>query len=272
MIRKTLITAGVGLLLLTLLFGKDAVSYIGTSVGWIHESVRRHVPVEFELERARKMIANLTPEVRSNMHVIAKEQIAVERLAERIAKMETRQTKGEVSLRRIQEELASGTHDIRFGSTMYTATEARDLAKSRFERFKTDDLTLHQLRRVLSARERGLAAAKQKLDGMMAAKQQLIAEVANLEARQKMNEVAQTTSDFSFDDSHLARTRELIRNIETRIQVEERLVDAELNYTDDILFDEEPTDMDDIVGEIANYFVKSPPAETLAEVSADNSY
>lgn len=272
MIKKTLFAASAGLLLLTLMFGRDVVSYIGTSIGWIHETVRLQVPVEFELDRARKMIADLAPEVRSNMHLIAKEEIEVEHLTERIAKLEARQAKGEISLKRIQQELDTGSQNIRFGSTAYTATQAQELASARFQRYKTDDSTLHHLRRVLSARKRGLEAARKKLDGMIAAKQQLWAEVASLEARQKMNEVAQTTSDFSFNDSHLARTRELIRDIETRIQVDERLVDAELNSTDDILFDEESSDSSDVAHEIANYFNAIPAAESLAEVTVDSQF
>jgi hypothetical protein len=205
------------------------------------------------------------------MHLIAKEEIEVERLTKKIETLEGRQAKGKISLQRIQTELDSGRSNIRFGSTLYTSAEAKELAKTRFGRYKTDDQTLHSLRRVLAARQRGLEAARKKLDGMMAAKQQLLAEVASLEARQKMNEVAQTSTDFSFDDSHLARTRELIRDIETRIQVEERLVAADLDVTDDILLmDEEQSDQEDVAGEIASYFSDDyPVSEALAEVSLD---
>ena len=272
MLKKSIVAAGCGLLLLTLLFGRDVTSYIGTSIGWVHDSVRQQVPVQFELERARKMIADLGPEVRNNMHLIAKEEIEVERLAEQIAKLETKQSRGKASLKRMSEELSSGSSKVRFGSTMYTSVEAKRLAKTRFERFKTDDATLHNLRRVLQARQQGLEAARKKLDGMMAAKQQLLAEVAGLEARQKMNEVAQTTNDFSFDDSHLARTRELIRDIETRIQVEERLVDAEFNFTDEILLDEETTDSEEIASEIAEYLRSVPAPESFAEVTFDEHF
>ena len=172
-------------------------------------------------------------------------------------------------MQRIQQELDSGREDIRFGSTLYTSAEAKQLAKTRFDRFKTDDQTLRNLRQVLAARERALDAARKQLEGMMAAKQQLLAEVASLEARQKMNEVAQTTSDFSFDDSHLARTRELIQEIETRIQIEERIAAADLDYTDDVLLmDETDQAEEDIADDIASYFADElPNAGALAEVS-----
>lgn len=269
MFKKTLIAAGTVLLLLTVVFGRAVPEYLETSLGWVQDSVRNQVPVEFEIERARKMIADLGPEVRNNMHLIAKEEIEVERIAKKIETLETRQLKGKASLQRIQQELDSGREDIRFGSTIYTSTEAKQLAKTRFDRFKTDDQTLRNLRQVLAARERALDAARKQLEGMMAAKQQLLAEVASLEARQKMNEVAQTTSDFSFDDSHLARTRELIQEIETRIQIEERIAAADLDYTDDVLLmDEHDQTEEDIADDIASYFADElPNSGALAEVS-----
>ena len=71
-----------------------------------------------------------------------------------------------------------------------------DLA-NRFDRFKTSDATLASLREIQTARQKSLDAARQKLDGMLAAKRQLEVDVENLEARLKMVEVAQTASNYS---------------------------------------------------------------------------
>ena len=46
-------------------------------------------------------------------------------------------------------------------------------------------------------------------------------EVENLEAQMKMVEVAQTASEFNFDDSQLSRTRKLLDDIRTRVEVAE---------------------------------------------------
>ena len=43
------------------------------------------MPIEFQIERARDMIKDLVPEIRKNMHVIAKEEVEVKRLDEQIA-------------------------------------------------------------------------------------------------------------------------------------------------------------------------------------------
>jgi hypothetical protein len=68
---------------------------------------------------------------------------------------------------------------------------------------------------------------------MIASKRQLEVEVENLEARLKMVEVAKAASDFHIDDSQLSRTRQLLSDIKTRIEV-----DAELVNADDVVLDE----------------------------------
>ena len=57
------------------------------------------------------------------------------------------------------------------------------------------------------ARQRNLDAARQKLATMMSAQRQLLVEVENLEAKLKLVEVAQASSDLHLDDSQLARRR-----------------------------------------------------------------
>jgi hypothetical protein len=267
MVKKALVAGGSALLIMALLFGRDAVSYISTTAAWVNDSVREKVPVNFELQRARNMIADLTPEVRRNMHLIAREEIDVERLSEQVANLQVRQEKGRESLMRVKAELDGGSKYLHCGATVYTAGEAQELMANRFERFKTDDQTLANLRKVLASRQKSLDAARKKLEGMLVAKQQLMAEVASLEARQKMVEVAQTTSDLNLDDSHLARTKDLIRNIQTRIQVDERIMDADIAYQDDFLMDE--VDSEDISAEIAQYFGSDEPSvNAVAEVTS----
>ena len=67
------------------LVGRDAFSYVRTAPGYATDAVQEAVPVEFQVDRARRMVEDLVPEVRKNMHVIAKEEIEVERLDEQIA-------------------------------------------------------------------------------------------------------------------------------------------------------------------------------------------
>ncbi len=63
MLKKGLVAGGGLALLLGLFLGRDVFSYVKTSFGWVKDSVKDSVPVQFELERARKMIQDLDPEI-----------------------------------------------------------------------------------------------------------------------------------------------------------------------------------------------------------------
>ncbi len=265
MLKKSILAGSGVLLLLTLLFGRDACSYVATTVGWMKDSVRESVPVDFEIERARKMIVNLEPEIRRNMHLIAKEEVEIERLEKQVKNLENTLKKDQTELLTLRTHLESGKGSFYHAGFRYSAAEVRSDLANRFARFKTKDETSANLRKVLRARQFGLEAARQKLEEMLAAKRSLIVEVENLEARQKMVEVAQTASDFNFDDSRLARTKELITRIETRIQVEERLVDVDTSFHDGIPLDEPVAE--DVCEEIAEYFgSRAPAVEAVAEI------
>ena len=81
-----------------------------------------------------------------------------------------------------------------------------DLA-NRFERYKTSEATLASLKEIRDARQKSLAAARQKLEGMLAAKRQLQVEVENLEARMQMVAAAKTTSNYQFDEAGWGASR-----------------------------------------------------------------
>ena len=85
----------------------------------------------------------------------------------------------------------------------------------------------------------------------------------NLEARLKMVEVAQTTSNYQFDESQLGRAKELIAEVRTRLNVAERLVNAETKFDGEIPLD--ANESEDIVEQVTEYF--APQAEKVAEVA-----
>jgi phage shock protein A len=265
MIRKLIYGAGIGCIVMLFLFGRDALSYVRTSAGWVKDSVRESVPVEFQIDRACRMIASLEPEVRRNMHVIAKEEVEVERLGRHIERLEQRLTKDRADLTRLTDDLQSGKSVFYYAGRRYSDDQVKVDLANRLNRVKTNDATLINLTKVMHARERGLEAARQKLEQMLAAKRNLLVDIANLEARQKMIEVAQTASDrCDLDDSQLARTKELISEIEARIEVAERLVNVDSEFHDEIPLD--PEVEEDILKQVADYLGTQPEVEAIAEV------
>jgi len=267
MCKKLIYTAGGLAIVSVFLFGRDAASYVATSVGWVKDSVKESVPVEFEIDRARKMVAKLVPDIQRSMHVIAKEEVEVERLEKEIAKSAERQAKQKKQIVRLENDLRSERDVYRYSGREFTIKQVKHDLANRFERFKTHDATLNSLRDIHLARTRSLEAARQKLAGMQAAKRQLEVDVENLDARLKMVEVAQTASELNVDDSRLGRAKDLIAELRSRLEVAERVVNSEGTFQGEIPLDE--SNHDDIADHVAEYFHEDgiAPEKRLAELT-----
>jgi chromosome segregation ATPase len=264
MIKKVLIV-GSGAALLGLVFvGRDAMSYLRTSAGYVSDAVQESVPIEFQVDRARGMIQDLLPEVRKNMHVIAKEEVEVKRLDEQIADTRTRLAKEKSQLLRLKTDLASNKSEYTYADRTYTAEDVRADLANRFNRYKTGEATLISLTDIRNARQKSLTAAQHKLEGMLASKRQLQVEVENLEARCQMIAAAKSTSDYQFDDSRLGRVKELVSNLRNRLEVTEKLVNSEVYFHDEIPLDKATPA--NIVEQVTEHFSdKAPAANAVAK-------
>ncbi len=265
MIKRILFSSAGLFVLGALFFGRDVASYVSTCWSRVSDSVKQSVPVDFEIDRARKMVKDLAPDIQRNMHVIAKEEVEVNRLEHQIAENQQKLDKDRAELLRLKEDAASGRTTFTYGERTYTVTQVKTDLANRFERFKTADATLVSLRDIHAAREKSLDAARQKLEGMLAAKRQLEVDVENLEARRKMVEVAQSTSNYQFDDSQLGRVKELVTDLRTRLQVSEKMINAEGDMHEGISLDQPSAD--GIVEKVGQYFTPAPPAATPSKVA-----
>lgn len=263
MIKKALYTV-VGLGLTTIvLFGRDAASYVSTSYDRLTSSVKESVPVEFQIDRARAMVRDLEPEIRRSMHVIAKEEVALEQLNAQIGSSEQKVEKDKSEILRLQADLGQNKDIYRYASRTYTTEQVKEDLARRFNRFKVTDETLANLKSMRDARERNLNAAQQKLAAMINARRSLEVDVQNLEAKSKLVEVAQASSEYVFDDSQLARAKELISDIRTQLDVAAKLANADVNVEVEIPLDE--TASTDITDQVAEYFSLGRSKREVAE-------
>ncbi|TWT88850.1 hypothetical protein Mal64_23380 [Pseudobythopirellula maris] len=249
--RTVVTTLAVGLVA-GLTFGTDTFSYLKTSYNRLTSSVSDSVPVEFQIDRARQMVHDLAPEVRRSMHVIAKEEIELDKLRNQIAKAETQAQESKEQIMRLQSDLGSGQDVFRYAGRSYSRNEVKHDLTQRFSRHKVADDTLAHLCSMRDARAANLEAAQKKLAAMMSAQKRLETDITNLETQRKLVEVAQASSDVLLDDSQLARAKDLIVDIRTRLDVAAKLANADSHYLGEIPLDE-PTD-EDVSDQVAAYF------------------
>ena len=252
MIKKVLLGTVVLATVGGLVFGIDAFSYLSTSARKVRAEVKANVPLEFEIERARTMVADLIPDIQKNMHVIAQEEVEVADLGDQIARSEKSLEAERSRLLALRSDLDNSTGKFHYAGKKATGQEVRTELGRRFERFKTAEATLKAKRQILEGRERSLAAARDKLEGMLAAKRDLEVQVQNLEARLKVVQAAQTSSQFQFDDSRLSRCKKLVQELRKRLDVAERIVQQDGKLMENLIIDSEAPE--DIAEQIDNYF------------------
>jgi hypothetical protein len=252
MIKKALLLAlGVGITT-TVLFGRNAASYVSTTYHRLTSSVEEAVPVDFQIDRAKQMVRDLDPEIRSAMHVIAKEEVALEQLNTQINGNQEKADKDKQDILRLQADLGQNKSVYHYASRTYTCDEVKQDLSRRFNRFKVSDDTLTSMKQMRDAREKNVEAARQKLSAMINARRKLEVDVQNLEAKRKLVEVAQASSDYVFDDSQLARAKDLINDIRARLDVAAKLANADVNVQTEIPLNEAAPA--DITAQVNDYF------------------
>lgn len=263
MIKKAIIGSVITLMLGLFFFGRDMVSYVSTSAKYVKDSVTDNVPTPFQIERARNLIADLGPEIQKNMLAIAREEVEVAQIEKQIADTETRLADQKQDVLRLRADLATGKEVFTYGRRAYTVEQVRLDLSNRFDRYQTGEKTLKSLQEKFNARHNALAAAQEKLQALMSAKEDLEAEIESLEAQAEMVAAAEAANAYHFDDSKLGRVRQLVSDLQTRLDVAARMANSENYYSGQIQLEDTPPA--DIADRVSEYFqLEKPNAESLA--------
>ena len=121
--------------------------------------------------------------------------------------------------------------------------------------------------KLLDAKERSLEAAREQLGSIRTQKMELETQVAQLEADLKAVRLAQTRNKFHFDDSRLARCKEILADIRNRLKVEKTQEELQGEFANDpTVAVEKPKSTPELSREIKAYF---QGADSPDKVAAD---
>lgn len=271
MLKKALIGTSVVAVLGGLVLGRDSWSYVATSLSSMRQAIKREVPIEFEVQRARDLVAQVDSEIRKCLHVIAEEEVNVDDLRKEVDMQAAahQRSKDEILVQR--RDLKEKKDTYSYGGRIYTVSEVEQDLADRFSRYRTVEETLRSRQQVLTARESSLAAARRKLDNMLDSKEQLQVQIENLEARMKTLQASQVASTVNVDDSQIARTRQLIAHLNKQIEVRQKLVDGAGNVTGLIPIEVSASPQADITAQIDEFFGAESAAKPATQTPAPNT-
>lgn len=266
-VKKGLLATALTVAGLGLVFGTSAPSYVKTAFNRLRHSVKKQVPVEFDIERARREIADLEPAIRDNIESYVRAEVDVEHLKAEMVAIKDNMSKEKEELLSLRSSLKSEKYRLTGSGAMYTADEIKSELAGRWEHYKQTDRILHEKNETLKAREKAMVAARKQLETIRDQRRNLLAKVDEIEARLKAIEATQAANQFTFDDSALARAKQTVAELDNRLEVMARTAEIEGRFADGKI----PVVIEpkrDVVKEIDNAF--GAPAAPSPE-SADKS-
>lgn len=253
---KKAIIAGAALLLIgAVVFGGRLIPYAQTAYDSVTEAVNDSVPIEFQIKAAKKQLEKINPEIKDMVYQIAKEKAEIKGLERQIAQADKSLQKQKNEMMTLKSHLESGDEVyVTTGGQAFTNSRVEEDLRHRFTVFQTAEQTREKSAQILDLRQQALATALTKLDDAKALQRELEVQIENLVARERMVDVAKAASSINIDDSQLARTQNLINDINARLDAEEEFLNMAPQYVGSIPVSEEVSETGDILEEMDKYF------------------
>lgn len=255
MIKKAIVTTLLLAGTSTLIFGGSVWTYLRTASSEIRQTVKSQVPIEFEVRRAEQLVADLIPEIRKAMHVIAEQQVEVESLQRDVDNRSKSLVSQKSAILALRENLESGDTQYVIAGKTYSEQQVEKDLKARFRRFQIGEETLAREQQILVTRQSSLASNEEHLANLISTKKDLEAQLAQLDSRMRSIKAAESVSESTLlDDSRLAKAKNLISELNKQLDIRERILDSESTSTGLIPVEVEMEPEVEIAQQIDDYF------------------
>lgn len=234
MLKKMVILGVIGFVAVSALGGTKLASYIRSEIREARERAENNIPPEKELARIRNEIKELDRDIVKVIGQLAEQNVAVENLkaqnAEAAKKQEANlkslKLRGE-ALKAREEQIKNAQGFVTFGNRTVNIADATKELSADTKALEQDANAYKAAQKTLEANQATLAnrikvrdSVKQNLDAMQSQKGELAVAADELEAQLVALKAEQTRSKYQTDDTRLAKIKEDIRNLKTKLDVE----------------------------------------------------
>jgi predicted nucleic acid-binding Zn-ribbon protein len=252
LIKYGALTVAGGAIVLSLLFGGEALSYVRTSGRAMRASVNEKIPVEFQLRRARDLLGDILPEMQANVRMMARQEVEIEAVRDDIDQSQKSLTEEAGRIKVLREAVSSGRSNFTLAGLTYTRDQlVQDLSR-RFDRYREAEQMLAAKRKLYDTRKQALAAAEQQLEQMRVRKVALEAQVESLTGQYRLVQTASANTRVDLDPGKLAQAEHLVSEIRQQLNVAEHVLAREAKFTQPIPVD--VIDPQDLVTRVERHF------------------
>jgi len=245
MIKKVVVGACVVAAVLAVLGSGFAARVVKRTKSYVHETMaaenaldeKEKAKPEATVEQIRKEIADLDEEVKKYRSAVAEETVAVEDLRDEIARIDENHQKQLDLIRIMRKDIANcddtGDKYVTYGDQKYSVERVRNKLTRDWETYKQTEDALKSKRQMLAAREVSLTAVREGLAEMRAKKDDMEIQLAQIEADLKNVRLAESRSDFHFDDTKLGDIQKDMSKVRRWIKVKREEIQPEGKFSDD---------------------------------------
>jgi len=222
MVKKGVLGAALGAGTLALLFGTAAPSYVKTAFCKARQAADDSVPTQFKIDAARQQLRDLDPAVTRSIEALAQAESRVEKLQEEVVAQRQMLDRDKVELVALRRHLDG---DILTNGSSYSEKDLKcDLAR-RLDRYQAGKKGLASNEETLRLKTQAVESAKKQLENMQEARRVLVAKIDGIEAKLREVEAKQAASveAIDFDDSALAQVKKTVSELETKVDVMDRV-------------------------------------------------
>ena len=221
LIKWTAVGVGGALILGGLLFGTDMFGYASSSYKQFRSKVKSAVPVELEIQRARDLLADLVPELKANIVLVAQEEVAVDELEKDIARERLQVAAARDRMRGMKDTLA--VRPVAYAADQGRSRQVEALAMQ-LERVRLAEKLLEGKDRVLAARKQSLDTAIQTLKSAQVRKIELEGEIERLEHDVRLMKLENQGPRVCVEQSSLAKAERLVTELRKRLEVAQKVL------------------------------------------------
>ncbi|CAN5646941.1 hypothetical protein BH23PLA1_BH23PLA1_10750 [soil metagenome] len=228
-VKKGLVGAGLGALVLGLLFGTSAPHHVQTAYNKVRGAAQDRVPFEWKLDEAKQRVAALEPAIRAHCEELARASYEVDQLREEVQLTRANLDREGREMLALKEALDTGRTQLT-GGISYTSDEIHADLERRLDQYHRGKETLQSKEQTLKVKQAKVDAIHKVLAEMGTQKKALEAKIESIESRHHQIAATQAANEFQFDTTPLSQAKATIADLEKQLEVKARQAEYEGQY------------------------------------------
>jgi predicted nuclease with TOPRIM domain len=220
MLKKMIVLAVIGFVAVTAIGGTKLGSYIRSEIRAARERAEENIPPEKEIARLRNEVKLLDKDIMTVVNQLARERVEVNQLKEKTDELAAKQEADKALLAARGKAINDATEQVTFGNRTLSIPVAKAELAEGVKRWTTNQKALESMQSTYASRVKIRDGLEKQLETMKNQKNELAAEVDRMEAELTALKLQQMESKYQTDDTRLAKIKEDLRKLKTKVDVE----------------------------------------------------